>query len=235
MSTSIDLNADLGEGSPGDTALFAIVTSANVACGFHAGDESTMRAACREAVGHGVAIGAHVSYRDREGFGRRPLEIPSDVVESETAEQIEALRACAEAEGATVTYLKPHGALYGRATVDEDCANALVAAAARTGGIRHILCLPGSALLVSAQEAGLEPVAEAFADRGYLRDGSLIPRGTSGDLLGEDDAARQAGAIAAAGEARSICVHGDSAGAVRLAARIARELEAAGIVLRSFA
>jgi UPF0271 protein len=235
MGVSIDLNADLGEGSPGDAALLAIVTSANIACGFHAGDASTMRAACREAVTHGVAIGAHVSYRDRDGFGRRPLEVPPTVVESETAEQIEALRACAQAEGATVSYLKPHGALYSRATLDGDCAEALVAAAKRAGGIRHVLCLPGSILLTRAEAAGLEPVAEAFADRGYLPDGSLIPRGTPGDLLGEDEAARQAAAIAAAGEARSICVHGDSPGAVRLAARIARELEAAGVELSSFA
>jgi 5-oxoprolinase (ATP-hydrolysing) subunit A len=235
MKGRIDLNADLGEGGSGGAALLAIVTSANVACGFHAGDESTMRAACREAVAHGVAIGAHVSYRDREGFGRRPLEIPPNVIETETTEQIEALRACAQAEGAAVSYLKPHGALYSRAAVDVDCAEALVAAATGAGGIRCVLCLPGSVLLARAEAAGLEPVAEAFADRGYLPDGSLVPRGTPGDLLGEDEAAHQATVIATTGEARSICVHGDSPGAVRLAARIARELEAAGVELSSFA
>jgi UPF0271 protein len=235
MSGCIDLNADLGEGGSGDAALLAIVTSANIACGFHAGDESTMRAACRGAVELGVAIGAHVSYRDPEGFGRRPLAVPPNVIEAETTEQIGALRACAQAEGAAVSYLKPHGALYSRAAVDVDCAEALVAASMRAGGIRCVLCLPGSVLLARAEAAGLEPVAEAFADRGYLPNGSLVPRGTPGDLLGEDEAARQAAASAAAGEARSICVHGDSPGAVHLAARIARELEAAGVQLSSFA
>jgi UPF0271 protein len=233
--SSIDLNADLGEGGSGDAALLAIVTSASIACGFHAGDESTMRAACREAVEHGVVIGAHVSYRDRGGFGRRPLEISPNVIEAETTEQIEALRACAQAEGAVVSYLKPHGALYSRAAVDVDCAEALVAAATRAGGIRCGLCLPGSVLLARGEAGGLEPIAEAFADRGYLPDGSLVPRGTPGDLLAEDEAARQAAAIAVVGEARSICVHGDSPGAVRLAARIARELEAVGVELSSFA
>jgi UPF0271 protein len=229
----IDLNADLGEGGSSDAALLAVVTSANVACGFHAGDESTMLAACREATIRGVAVGAHVGYRDREGFGRRPLAVSPDLIELETAEQIRALRACADEEGTTVNYLKPHGALYHRAATDEDCAQALVAATA-AGGIQAVLCLPGSVLLVRAEAAGLTPVPEAFADRGYLPDGSLIPRGGPGDLLGEDDAARQAMAIATRREARSICLHGDSPAAVRLATRIAHELRAAGIELAAF-
>jgi 5-oxoprolinase (ATP-hydrolysing) subunit A len=230
----MDLNADLGEGGPDDAALLAVVTSANVACGFHAGDESTMRAACREALARGVAIGAHVGYRDREGFGRRPLAVPANTVELEAAEQIAALHACADEEGATVTYLKPHGALYHRAAVDEACASALVAAA-REARLRAVLCLPGSLLLAQAGAAGLDAVAEAFADRGYLADGTLIARGARGDLLDEDEAARQAAQIVARGEARSICLHGDSPGAVRLATRIARELASSGVELASFA
>jgi len=138
----IDLNADLGEGGSNDAALLAVVTSANVACGFHAGDEETMRAACREAATHGVAIGAHVSYRDREGFGRRPRAVPAPVIEDETAEQIAALRACAHQEGAAVTYLKPHGALYHRAARDEDCALALLAGAKHAGGLLAVLAAP---------------------------------------------------------------------------------------------
>jgi UPF0271 protein len=230
----IDLNADLGEGSPDDAALLALVTSANVACGFHAGDEATMRAACREEATHGVAIGAHVGYRDREGFGRRPLLVPPDVIELEAVEQIATLRACAEEEGTAVTYLKPHGALYHRAAVDEDCARALVAAATGAGGIRAVLCLAGSALLARADAAGLAAVPEGFADRGYQPDGSLVPRGRPGALLGEDAAVRQAEAIATTGSARSICLHGDSPAALRLASRIAHELRAAGIELAAF-
>jgi UPF0271 protein len=235
VTRTIDLNADLGEGGADDAELLSVVTSANVACGFHAGDESTMRAACRDAVAQGVAIGAHVSYRDRDGFGRRPLAIAPSVIEDETAEQIAALQACATLEGSAVTYVKPHGALYNRAAVDEECAAAIVAGARRAGGIGALLCLPGSALLTRAEADGLVPVGEAFADRGYLTDGSLVPRGRSGDLLGEDDAVRQAAAIARRGAARSICVHGDSPGAVRLARRIADELRAAGFDLAPFA
>ena len=235
MTGRIDLNADLGEGGASDAALLAVVTSANVACGFHAGDEETMRAACREAVAHGVAVGAHVGYRDREGFGRRRLAVSAPVIEAETAEQIAALRACAHQEGAAVTYLKPHGALYHRATRDEDCAWALVAGASRAGGLLAVLGLPGSALLAQAEAAGFRAVPEAFADRGYLPDGSLIPRGQPGDLLDEGQAARQAAAIVIAGEARSLCVHGDSPAAVSLAIRIADQLTAAGVTLAPFA
>jgi len=125
----VDLNADLGEGFDTDDALIGIVTSASVACGFHAGDAGTMRAACRAAAAHGVAIGAHVSYRDREGFGRRELQTAPHVVREEVAEQIAALVDAARAEGARVTYVKPHGALYHRASVDDVCAAAIVDAA----------------------------------------------------------------------------------------------------------
>ena len=234
MGRRIDLNADLGEGGPDDAALVAVVTSANVACGFHAGDESTMRAACRQAIRHGAAIGAHVGYRDREGFGRRSLAVPADVIEAEAVEQIATLQACANDEGAAVTYLKPHGALYHRASADPDCAAALVAAATHSGGIVAVLCLPGSTLLAQADAAGLDAVTEAFADRGYQADGSLVPRGVTGDLLDEDDAVRQAAAIATTGEARSLCLHGDTPSALRLAVRIAGELRTRGIELASF-
>lgn len=233
MSPSIDLNADLGEGGPSDAALLAIVTSANVACGFHAGDQTTMQDACARAAAHGVAIGAHVGYRDREGFGRRQLAVSARLIEQETAEQIEALRNCARAEGTDVAYLKPHGALYHRATLDEECARAIVAAAS-AGGLGAVLSLPGSVLLAEASAAGLAPVPEGFADRGYRADGSLVARGQPGDLLGEEAAARQAVALAAAGDVRSLCLHGDSPAAVRLAERIVRELARAHVELAPF-
>ena len=237
MKRQIDLNADLGEGGANDAALLAVVTSANVACGFHAGDQETMRAACREAIAHGVAVGAHVRRlpRDREGFGRRLLAVSAPVIEEETAEQIAALRSCAHQEGAAVTYLKPHGALYHRAARDEDCARALVAGASHAGGLLAVVCLPGSVLLAQAEAAGFRAVPEAFADRGYLADGSLIPRGLPGDLLDEAHAVRQAAAIVVAGEARSLCVHGDSPAAVSLARRIVDQLTTAGVTLVPFA
>jgi UPF0271 protein len=234
VSSRIDLNADLAEGGSSDAALLAIVTSANVACGFHAGDRATMQAACGGAATHGVAIGAHVGYRDREGFGRRPLAVSARQIEQETAEQIEALRSCARAEGTDVVYLKPHGALYHRATLDEECAQALVTAATDAGGLRGVLCLPGSVLLGAAAAAGLAAVPEGFADRGYRADGSLVPRGQPGDLLDEAAAARQAVALASARDVRSLCVHGDSPAAVRLAERIVRDLGSAGVELGPF-
>ena len=234
MSSRIDLNADLGEGGSSDAALLAIVTSANVACGFHAGDRATMQEACGGAATHGVAIGAHVAYRDREGFGRRPLAVSARQIEEETAEQIEALRSCARAEGTDVVYLKPHGALYHRATLDDECAQALVSAATDAGGLRGVLCFPGSALLAAATAAGLADVPEGFADRGYRADGSLVPRGQPGDLLDEAAAAGQAVALASAGDVRSRCVHGESPAAGRLAERIVRELASAGVELGPF-
>jgi UPF0271 protein len=235
VSSRIDLNADLGEGDSSDAALLAIVTSANVACGFHAGDRATMQEACGGAAAHGVAIGAHVGYRDREGFGRRPLAVSARQIEQETAEQIDALRSCARAEGTDVVYLKPHGALYQRATLDEECAEALVTAATDAGGLRGgVLCLPGSVLLAAAAAAGLAAVPEGFADRGYRADGSLVPRGQPGDLLDEAAAARQAVALARSGDVRSLCVHGDSPAAVRIAEQIVGELASAGVELGPF-
>jgi UPF0271 protein len=227
----IDLNADVGEGVDGDVELLAVVTSASVACGFHAGDASTMRALCAEAVERGVAIGAHVGYRDREGFGRRALDVTPAAVEAETVEQISALTSHAAEAGGRVAYVKPHGALYHRATVDDECAAAIVSAV----GELSVLAAPGSALLARAEAAGLVAVAEGFADRAYAPDGSLVPRSSAGAVLGRDDAVRQAVALARGGEVRSLCVHGDTPGALALARRVGAELEGAGIELRSFA
>jgi UPF0271 protein len=228
MPRVIDLNADVGEGVDGDLELLAFVTSANVACGFHAGDASTMRAVCAEAVGRGVAIGAHVGYRDREGFGRRALDVPAATVEAETVEQIRALQEA----GGSVAYVKPHGALYHRASVDADCAAAIVSA---VNGL-PVLASPGSELLAQARAAGVEAVTEGFIDRAYAPDGSLVPRGTEGAVLGVKDAVRQALTIARVRlDVRSLCLHGDTPGALELARRIVAEFEAADIELRSFA
>jgi UPF0271 protein len=231
---TIDLNADVGEGLDHvDSALLELVTSANVACGFHAGGESAARAACREAAARGVAVGAHVGYRDREGFGRRELGLPAATIEAETAEQIAALSAWVEPVGVRVAYLKPHGALYHRASVDSECAAALVQAALAAGGLA-VLAFPGSQVLEHARAAGLAGVEEVFADRGYSPDGSLIPRGDPGALLEEEVAMRQAVRLATEGEARSLCLHSDSPGAAILGRRIRDELEAAGVAIRAF-
>jgi len=221
---TVDLNADVGEGFDADGELFDIVTSANVACGFHAGDSNTMRAACEAAVG--VAIGAHVSYRDREGFGRRELGVDAATIEAEAAEQIAALQ---EISGGRVAYVKPHGALYHRAARDDACAAALVAASAPLA----VLGFPGSRLLVQARDAGLVAVAEGFADRGYATDGTLLARGEPGAVLEEDAAALQA--VQLAPHVGSLCVHSDTPGAAVVARRVRAALDAAGLEVRSFA
>ncbi|WP_412539313.1 5-oxoprolinase subunit PxpA [Longispora sp. K20-0274] len=227
----MDLNADLGEGFghwrlTDDDALLDVVTSANVACGFHAGDPSIMRRVCVAAAGRGVRIGAQVSYRDLAGFGRRAMEVPADELADEVTYQIGALRVFAEAAGSTVSYVKPHGALYNRVVDDPVQAAAVVAGTLRAGGRLPVLCLPGSALHAAADAAGLPTVAEAFADRAYTARGTLVPRGTPGAVLEPEAAvaqalgiAREARVTAITGEqvpvtARSICVHGDTPGAV---------------------
>jgi UPF0271 protein len=232
MARVLDLNADVGEGVDGDRELLDVVTSASVACGFHAGDDSTMRALCKEAVARGVAIGAHVGYRDREGFGRRDLNIAPATVEAETTEQISTLKSHAAAAGGRVAYVKPHGALYHRASVDGECAAAILSA--MDAGLA-LLAPPGSVLLAQAREAGRVAVAEGFADRGYASDGSLVPRGSPGAVLEAGHALRQALALARGGVVGSLCVHGDTPGALELARRVAAELKATGVELRAFA
>ncbi len=224
----VDLNADVGEGLATDDELLRIVTSANVACGFHAGDDATMRRVSGLAAKLGVVVGAHVGYHDREGFGRRELDVEPAVIERETAEQLAALRA-----HGPVAYVKPHGALYHRASVDRACAEAIVAAVVAAEEPRAVLAFPGSQLYALAEAAGLAAVAEGFADRAYDSAGKLVARSEPGAVLEADAAVRQA--VARAGEVGSICVHGDSPGAVVLARRVADGLRAAGVELRPFA
>jgi UPF0271 protein len=228
----VDLNADVGEGFPDDERLLGLVTSANVACGFHAGSTELMRTVCAGAARHGTTVGAHPSYRDREGFGRRALEVAPEALRSDVAEQVETLAAVAAAEGASVGYVKPHGALYTRAIGDRDVATAIVAVACDHG--LAVLAWPGSELHEQARAAGLQAVAEGFADRGYAN-GSLVPRDEPGALLESGAAAAQAVELARAGGVRSICVHGDSPGAAALAAQVRAALVAAGHSLRPFA
>jgi UPF0271 protein len=250
-AASIDLNSDLGEGFGvwklgDDAALLDIVTSANVACGFHAGDPVTMRSVCESAVRRNVVIGAQVSYRDLAGFGRRFVDVAPAELTADVLYQIGALDAFARAAGGRVSYVKPHGALY-NATVHHERQAAAVADAVRAYGGLPVLGLPGSRLLAAAEAAGLPCVREAFADRGYTPEGTLVPRSEPGALLTDTDAVvaralrlAEKGEIVAvdgtvlASSARSLCLHGDTPGAVRHAAAVRAALEAAGVPVVPF-
>ncbi|QES51163.1 LamB/YcsF family protein [Streptomyces venezuelae] len=239
----VDLNADLGEGFgrwtlTDDEALLSAVTSANVACGFHAGDPSIMRRVCELAAGRGVRIGAQVSYRDLAGFGRRAMDVPPQELADEVAYQIGALEVFARAAGSRVSYVKPHGALYNRTVHDTGQAAAVVAGvrlAAGPGAGLPVLGLPGSQLLAAAREAGLEAVPEAFADRAYTPQGTLVPRSEPGAVLHDPEAVvAQALALVRGGAGRSLCLHGDTPGAAELALRVRRALAGAGARVEAF-
>ena len=228
---TIDLNADLGEGVTDDVGLLAVVTSANVACGYHAGDETIMRSVCSEAARRGVAVGAQVSYDDREGFGRRHLDVPFDTLREQVAHQVGLLEAIARSCGTHVNYLKPHGALYNRVVHDEDQARAVLSGS----GDLPVLGLPGSVFLELAAALGREAHREGFPDRAYTPEGRLVPRDQPGAVHHEPSViASRALEMARAGDVASVCVHGDSPAAVRSAAEVRRTLEAAGLTLRSF-
>ncbi len=249
----IDLNADLGESfgvwrMGDDEALLGIVTSANIACGFHAGDPLTIRRACAGAVAHRVSIGAQVSYRDLAGFGRREMEVPPEELTAEVLYQIAALDGIARAEGGKVSYVKPHGALYNRCVTDPVQAAALAAAISAYDPGLPLLTLPGGEASRVAAGAGLTVVAEAFADRAYRADGTLVPRGQPGAVISDPARAAARAASMATGHVvesadghqvlaplRSVCVHGDTAGAVTLARAVREALERAGVLVAPFA
>jgi UPF0271 protein len=249
----VDLNSDLGEGFGiwtlgDDDALLDVITSANIACGFHAGDPNIMRRVCDTAVGRGVSIGAQVSYRDLAGFGRRSIDVDQASLINDVIYQIAALDGFARVAGSRVRYVKPHGALYNRIVHDEDQAAAVVAAVVAYDPRLPVLGLPGSALLRHAEQSGLRTVTEAFADRGYTAKATLVPRSQPGALL--DDPAivaqrmvdmlitggiRSVDGVEIAVSARSICVHGDSPGAVAMAVAVRKALAEAGVEIQAFA
>jgi 5-oxoprolinase (ATP-hydrolysing) subunit A len=249
-TAALDLNADLGEGygdwSLGeDAAMLEVVTTANIACGGHAGDPGTMRAACRAAAARGVTITAHVAYPDLQGFGRRFLDIlPADLTD-QVVVQVGALQAMARAEGAQVRGVKPHGALYNALAHHPGQGAAVVRALVELGGL-PLVAAPGAAILELARAAGITTVLEGFADRAYLADGTLTPRTAPGAVLTEPAAvAAQALSIATAGgvraadgswvelPVRSLCLHGDTPGAVQLARSVRSRLEEAGVPLEA--
>jgi 5-oxoprolinase (ATP-hydrolysing) subunit A len=236
----IDLNADLGEGFGAwtlgdDDALLGVVTSANVACGFHAGDPAIMQRVCATAAARGVAIGAQVAYRDLVGFGRRRMDIAADELGADVLYQLGALDAFARVAGTRVRYVKPHGALYNTAADDAVQALAVADAVARYDRSLPLLGLPSSALETAAAEAGIPFVAEAFADRAYTPEGRLVPRSIPG-AVHDDEARVVARAVAFARDERvaSICLHGDTPGAVSLARAVRAALEERGVSLAPF-
>ncbi|KNX39465.1 LamB/YcsF family protein [Luteipulveratus halotolerans] len=251
--TRIDLNADLGESFGqwtlgDDRALLDVVTSANVACGFHAGDPTVLRQACDWAAERGVAIGAQVGYRDLPGFGRRFIDVAPAELTNDVLYQIGALEAFARNAGTHVRYVKPHGALYNAIVHHEEQAAAVVDAVRRYDASLPVLGLPGSAWLRLAGVAGLTVVQEAFADRAYTPEGTLVSRREAGAVLHDaDEIAERCVAIAQTGRvtavdgssvaapAASLCVHGDTAGAVEVARRVRAALDAAGVEVRAFA
>lgn len=253
MAAELDLNADLGEGFGvwqlgDDEALLQIVTSANVACGFHAGDPLIMRRVCELAAARGVAIGAQVSFRDLAGFGRRRMHVAPEELAADVLYQLGALDAFARAAGTRVRYVKPHGALYNAAADDDADAAAVAAAVADYDPSLPLLGLPGSAMESAARAAGVPFVAEAFADRGYLPTGRLVARNDAAALITEPDVVvRRAVRFATEGTVetvdgavlpvrpRSLCLHGDTPGAVHLAGLVRHALVGAGVLLRPFA
>jgi UPF0271 protein len=241
MTRSVDLNSDVGEGFgawPGgpDRELMRIITSANIACGFHAGDPSIMRQTCEMAVENNVAIGAHVSYPDLAGFGRRFIDMKPDELADAVVYQLGALAGCARVAGSSVSYVKPHGALYNTIVRHDGQAEAVARAVKQFDPKLPLLGLPGtgSAIEREAAEQGLTFLFEGFADRGYADDGTLIPRNQPGALLTDEDAAsKQAVAVADRG-ITSICIHSDTPGAATLGAAVAVGLLQAGYELRPF-
>ena len=244
---SVDLNADLGEQSDGsDEALLALVSSANIACGWHAGSALMMQQCVAWAVDQGVAIGAHPSFPDRDNFGRTEMQLPPNEIYSGVQYQIGALAAIAAANGAQLAHVKPHGALYNMAARDAALADTIVAAIYDIDPTLTLFGLAGSELISAAQRGGLTAIEEVFADRGYNPDGSLVKRGTPGALIEDEEQAlaqtmhmiREGKVHAIDGswvplKADTVCLHGDGAHALAFARRIHAELNQQGIAIRA--
>jgi len=248
----IDLNADLGESFGtwvlgDDAAMLGLVTSANVACGFHAGDATTLRRTCAQAAVRGVVVGAQVGYRDLAGFGRRFVDMDPGGLADDVVYQIGALDGMCRVGGTAVRYVKPHGALYNAVVHHRAQAGAVVDAVRAYDANLPVLGLPGSELLRAAEAAGLRAVPEFFVDRGYTAEGTLVPRSQPGALLHEADAGaarvlrlltdgvvRSVDGTDVAVRAESACVHGDSPGAVAMAQAVRAALAAEGVELRAF-
>ncbi len=249
---TIDLNADMGEGFGryrlDDEQLLDLVTSASIACGYHAGDPVVMRESVTGAVRRGVVVGAHPGYPDLVGFGRRELSATPDEIYSFVVYQIGALQGICIASGGRLRYVKPHGALYNRAARDVSAADAIALAVHDVDSSLALLGLAGSAMITAAERAGIRAVSEAFVDRAYRADGTLVPRGESGAVLSDvGSTAERALQIVAEGRVRaidgslielraeSLCTHGDGPHAVAIVSAVRRRLEGAGVRVAAFA
>ncbi len=249
---AVDLNADLGEGFGvwrlgDDDAMLAIVTSANVACGFHAGDPAGLLRVCQAAAQRGVTIGAQVSYRDLAGFGRRFIDVTAEDLLADVVYQIGALQALAAGAGSRVSYVKPHGALYNTIVTDRNQAAAVADAVQLVDATLPVLGLAGSVFFEEAKQRGLRAVPEAFADRAYRPDGRLVSRREPGAVLHDPAAiAERVVAMATAGRVtaidgsqvnlsvESVCIHGDSPGAIEIASTVRDRMKAEGIDVKAF-
>ncbi len=242
----IDLNADLGEGCANDEMLLTLVSSANIACGWHAGDASTMRQSVRWALRNRVAIGAHPSFPDRENFGRSAMHLPPEDIINGMLYQLGALDAIARAEGAQLVHVKPHGALYNQAANDGQLADAICTAVKLFNPQLALFGLAGSELIKAAARAGLTAIEEVFADRGYQADGSLVPRNHPGALIDDETAAlnqtmqlikdKQVTAVDGSRvqvNAQTVCLHGDGAHALAFAQHIRTRLQAEQIAVQA--
>ncbi|ENO1078230.1 MULTISPECIES: 5-oxoprolinase subunit PxpA [Enterobacter] len=240
----IDLNADLGEGSRADAELMTLVTSVNIACGFHAGDAQTMLESVRNAIKNGVAIGAHPSFPDRENFGRTAMDLPPETVYAQVLYQIGALEAMVRAQNGVMRHVKPHGMLYNQAAKDADLADAIARAVRDCSPQLILVGLAGSELIRAGQRLGLTTRQEVFADRGYQPDGSLVPRTQAGALITDEgkalaqtlDMVRAGRVIAVDGtpanvQADTVCLHGDGEHALQFARRLRAAFSEEGILV----
>jgi UPF0271 protein len=240
--SEIDLNADLGEGCGSDAALLQLVSSANIACGFHAGDAETMLACVREALKNGVAIGAHPSFPDRENFGRTAMTLPPETVYAQVVYQIGALAAIVRAEEGRLRHVKPHGMLYNQAAKEPALAEAIARAVQAVDPNLILVGLAGSELIRAGERYGLVTREEVFADRGYQADGSLVPRSQPGALIADEQQSLtqtlemvQHGRVKsitgewATVKAQSVCIHGDGEHALEFARRLRNEFAAQNI------
>ena len=253
MANSIDLNADIGEytgtsGAALDDIILDVVSSASIACGGHAGDLEVMQRTVDSAAKRGVAIGAHPSYPDHENFGRREMQIAEEELEAELVSQIEALAECCANAGTPLRYVKPHGALYNVAARNDEVARVIVRAVQRVNPSLALLGLADSTMIYEAERAGLTVACEAFADRAYLANGTLLSRDRPGSVLRDADAVARRALVIARDQyvetidgvrlevkADSLCIHGDNPEALALVKATRAALEAAGFVIRPFA
>lgn len=243
--TTIDLNCDLGEGCGSDAELMRFISSANIACGFHAGNVDTMRKTVELALEHGVAIGAHPGYAAPENFGRTPMNLAPAEVRQLIVDQLEALKRECDQQGAKMRHVKPHGALYNQAAKDRELASAVVEAVAEWDRDLIFYGQSGSEMITAAEKVGLRTASEVFADRTYLSDGSLTPRTDPNALITETETSltqvldmirygrvRSTDAIMVAIKCETVCLHGDGEHAVEFANMIRTKLETVGVNIR---